>query len=149
MTDIQFDLGETRVNLRVAALIVHAEKILICRVQTEDWYFLPGGRIKTNESSLEAIQREIEEEIGTKFDIVRPIVIAENFFGLANMPFHEICIFYLVEWLDDSQNIKMSAGEELCWIPRQDVVGIDLRPALIKSFIIKIPDQVQLVISRE
>ncbi|WNV04128.1 NUDIX domain-containing protein [Candidatus Methylospira mobilis] len=71
----------------------------------ENWWFLPGGRIKTNESSLMAIKRELCEEIGDSFHVLRPAVCSENFFEHDGQYFHEVCIYYEVQWLED-ENIK-------------------------------------------
>ena len=149
MTDIQVDLAGTRVNLRVSALVKCQDQILVCRITTEDWFFLPGGRIKTNESSLEAIQRELSEEIGAGFRILRPVICAENFFILHTVSFHEICIFYEAEWLEDRQVIRPNENEQYTWVAQKDIEQIDLRPAFIKQTILQIPDELQLVIFRD
>lgn len=92
MTDITMDLGGCRVNLRVAAIVTKGQEVLVCRLRSEDWWFLPGGRIKTNESSIDALTRELREEIGDAFRIRRAIVVAESFFDLHGVSFHELCV---------------------------------------------------------
>ena len=48
-----------------------------------------------------ALERELSEEIGDCFRVVRPAVVAENFFDLDGISFHERCTFYDVDFIDD------------------------------------------------
>ncbi len=67
MSDITIDVNGYCINLRVAGIVRLDDQILVCRMIDRDWWFLPGGRIKANESSLQALQRELCEEIGNQF----------------------------------------------------------------------------------
>jgi len=152
MTDIVVDLNGYRVNLRVGAVVSRDDEILICRMQDQDWWFLPGGRIKTNESSLSAIKREISEEIGNDFRVIRPIVCAENFFNLDDLAFHEVCFFYEVEWIGSQilQQQESGNGSEVFeWMSRQDVFNVDLYPSFIKEHIARPRSNLELVIHRD
>jgi len=149
MTDITFDLNNIKINLRVGAVVRRGDEVLVCRMRTEAWWFLPGGRIKTGESSFEAINRELREEIGDCFQIQRPIVCAENFFTLGGVVYHELCLFYEASF-DDGASIRqyMDTNEVLEWIRRRDVTRFDLRPEFIKQHIIEPPSAFALVIHR-
>ncbi len=150
MADISINLDGYRVNLRVSAIVTRREDVLVCRVSTENWWFLPGGRIKTNESSFEALHRELREEIGESFRISGPIICAENFFKLHGVAFHELCTFYQVEWLGSNEVVQQEGiNEVLAWIPRTEVTTIDLKPGFIKQHILNPPSTLQLVINRE
>ena len=91
MTDITVNVNGYCVSLRVGAIVTHGDEVLLCRMSDQDWWFLPGGRIKTNESSLMALTRELCEELGHRFRVVRPVVCSENFSALAGLSFHEVC----------------------------------------------------------
>ncbi len=150
MTDISMDLGGYRINLRVGAIVSRGDNVLICRARTENWWYLPGGRVKVHENSREAITRELREEIGDQFRILRPIVCAENFFGLDGVSFHEVCTFYEAEWLGGDEIIGLEGADEVfAWIPRTGVTAIDLKPHLIKRYITNPPQTLELVINRE
>jgi ADP-ribose pyrophosphatase YjhB (NUDIX family) len=152
MTDISFDLDDQRINLRVAAVVSRSDDVLLCRVQDEDWWFLPGGRIKTNETSLEALDRELTEEIGNDFRVIRPLVCSENFFDLDGRAFHEICTFYEVEWTGgpvQHQQEVQGVVEVRRWMSRHELVDVDLRPSFIKEHISKPRPSLALVINRE
>ncbi|QDT99389.1 NUDIX hydrolase [Gimesia aquarii] len=150
MSDISVDLNGYRINLRVAAIVTRGADVLLCRFRGQDWWFLPGGRIKTNEDSHSALRRELTEEIGVGFEVIRPAVIVENFFDLDGTHFHEICTIYEVEWISDEIHSKEKSSSEIFeWIPRNGVSDINLKPDLIKKYIIKPNAHFELVIHRE
>ncbi len=150
MTDIAIELGGFVVNLRVAAILSCEDRVLVFEERTGNWYYLPGGRIKAGETSKEALERELREELGDGFEIRRPIVCAENFFGLAGHRFHEFCTFYEVDWLGElPTSQREGTGEAMLWVPRTEVMSVDVRPALIKEFIHHPRSHLELVLNRE
>ncbi|MBA3364647.1 MAG: NUDIX domain-containing protein [Actinobacteria bacterium] len=62
-------MGEPRV--RVAAILRWNERILLCRHEKpgKEYWLLPGGGVKLGESLADALQRELEEEIGLDAEI--------------------------------------------------------------------------------
>lgn len=150
MSDITIDVNGYCINLRVAGILHLDDKILVCRMIDKDWWFLPGGRIKANESSLQALQRELCEEIGKSFRIVRPAVCSENFFQLDGRSFHEVCTYYDVQWTGtkDMEQPK-DANEVFDWAAREDIPKLDLKPAFLKKYILNPSPNLELVIYRE
>lgn len=150
MSDISVDVNGYRVNLRVAAIVTDGKNVLICRMKSENYWFLPGGRIKTNESSAEAIHRELCEEVGDQFHIQRPLVCAENFFDLQGVSFHEFCTFYAVEWLGSSLKPQTAESNDVFkWVPKMNVTAVNLKPAFIKQYIIHPIANLDLIIHRD
>ena len=150
MTDITVDLKGYRVNLRVAAIVTFAESILLCRPRGHDWWFLPGGRIKVNEDSLAALKRELTEEIGPAFEIIRPRLIVENFFDLDGTPFHELCTIYEVAWQGGELNGNPAEYEEIfAWFPREQLAELVLKPDFMKEQILQPQPGLQLILNRD
>lgn len=150
MTDISVDLNGYRINLRVGAIVTRGVHVLCCRLPDQDWWFLPGGRIKTGESSAEALQRELSEEIGMGFQVIRPIVSAENFFEFAGRNFHEICTFYEVEWTaGEIQNQEKHSDELFEWIPQNEIGDVVLKPEFMKEYIVNPRSGFELVLHRD
>ena len=54
-------------NLRVAAVIIHDQKVLLCTVAGLGYWFLPGGRVRFAEPAQRALSRELAEELGHQF----------------------------------------------------------------------------------
>ena len=61
--DIILD-NDKRFIARCAAVIYNKDKTKVLMFNFKDYYMLPGGRIEFNETSLDAIKREIKEETG-------------------------------------------------------------------------------------
>ena len=50
------------------------------RDQKQPYAYLPGGRIKLNETAQQALIRELQEEIGIQAQIERPLWVTQAFF---------------------------------------------------------------------
>ena len=61
--DISVIVGEHLLNYRVSAIIKKENKVLVHHSIGSEHFTLPGGRVKEGESSIEALQREIKEEM--------------------------------------------------------------------------------------
>ena len=107
------------VEVAVAILVNQDEQVLISRRgshqhQGDKWEF-PGGKVEVNESSLEALHREIDEELGVQIksaefllDVIHQYADKKVLLG-----------FYLVkQWDGDPSGIE---GQPICWISKQDL----------------------------
>jgi ADP-ribose pyrophosphatase YjhB (NUDIX family) len=147
MSDVCVLIGDTKLNLRVGALIVHDSCILICRLPEAAWGFVPGGRVKANETSVAAIHRELNEEIGPSFRVRNARVVSENFFVHEGVRFHELCTYYVVEWFGSGGFTKMEgAAEEFEWLRSEDLEGFDLKPTFLKRIFRELDSPLELVI---
>jgi len=75
-------MSELLPNIRnaVRAVILRDEHILLQKKWSEnrgDWYTLPGGGQEVHESLVDALQRECEEEIGTRVEIAELLHVAD------------------------------------------------------------------------
>ena len=77
--DMCVPCGEGLVNIRVGALIVKDEKILMVE-SSRGYFYSVGGRIKMGETAREAVVREVLEETGVLMPIKRLIAVHENYF---------------------------------------------------------------------
>jgi 8-oxo-dGTP diphosphatase len=72
--------GEPR--LRVSAMLLWKDRILLCRHEKlgGDAWLLPGGGVHAGESLLEALRRELAEEVGLVDDLSfeGPVAIVES-----------------------------------------------------------------------
>lgn len=100
------------------------------------FYFVPGGRIKTGESSLAAAAREIYEETGliieaSKFELLS---VYENFYidkrDSGDEKVHEICFIYrapIVPTIDPKYGLYEFAVSE--------INELDIKPEFIKRYL--------------
>lgn len=146
--DISFNTTEGRFNYRVAGLIVKDNKLLIMQDKGQPYFYVPGGRIKMNEKSEDAVKREIQEELGVEVKVNRMLWINENFFKeeTSEEQFHEVCFFYLVE-LKENEDLK---GNEFVvdeegkihtyyWKTLDEIKYINLYPQFLREKIVDLP----------
>jgi ADP-ribose pyrophosphatase YjhB (NUDIX family) len=73
-------MGQPRV--RVSALLLWHDRILLCRQEKpgKEYWLLPGGGVEGGESLLEALVRELGEEVGLPDELVfeGPIAVADS-----------------------------------------------------------------------
>lgn len=135
-------------NHRVAAVIVHNNKLLAQKNVKTNEYYLPGGRINYGESSEEAIIREMQEELGVDITDYRTLWINECFFVDSGTRFHEVGIYYLVN-LKNTEFKHYELVFELTeenrvntyeWLDIESIDSKDLYPLFVKTEI-KNPDK--------
>lgn len=78
-TDINFDVHGIIVSVRSCVIINNGDKILLHKKIYDDFYALVGGRVKANESTIEAVKREFHEELNINVDVVKQLYCIENF----------------------------------------------------------------------
>jgi ADP-ribose pyrophosphatase YjhB (NUDIX family) len=95
-------------SYRVAGVAIYDNKVLVHRNVIDDFWSLPGGRCEFLEISKDTLSREMKEEIGVEIKIIRPLYFVENFFNFKGKDYHEISIFYLMEFPPDSKIILLN-----------------------------------------
>ena len=87
-----------RFNIRVCAVMIHQEALLIMRDEAMPYAYLPGGRIQFQETAEAALQRELKEELKIEAEILRPLWLCQSFFmeSSSQEKFHELCLYFLV-----------------------------------------------------
>ena len=154
MADISFRLDGYRINLRVGGVLIANDRVLLNRLERDDYWFLPGGRVVTGESSDAAIQREIREELGIACRVVRPVFLLENFFAIAGEPFHEIGIYYLLDadgapLPQDGDRVATDDGLHFGWHVLTKLPEIDLRPAVLRTRLEPLPPSLTHIVTRD
>lgn len=150
--DIGFKTSSGNFSLRSAALVIHDNRLLVAQNDKFDCFYIVGGGIHEDESSVEAVVRELYEETGYRFEIERLIFIQERFFKVENNRHHEVVFFYLMKDAD----IKLQNGmntdqlnEKLYWIPMEKLKNINLVPAFLKTVVKNIPNEITHIVSYE
>ena len=139
--DLTIDIGDYRLNVRAAALIIHNNKVLTHRNINKDHYCIPGGRIEIGESSEETVKREIQEELGKKIKIEKYITTIENFFEYEGKKYHEIYFLYKAEFKNEEDkkiDYKMQNKEgkdylQYHWLDLDKIDEYNILPNCIKQ----------------
>lgn len=144
MQDISLVVGQHHFNYRVAAVIRHEEKLLVCRAERDEFYYLPGGRVKDGETSAEAVRRELREECSSEAVTEGPLFLVENFFSLHGRRVHELCVYYAATLLEPRAAYPTVAGEDdLLWISEPAVRNLNLKPDFLRERLPNLPKTVE------
>ena len=132
-SDCTVKIDDGILNIRVGAIIMKDNKILMVGNDKDKFLYSVGGRIKFGETAEEAVIREVFEETGHKLEIDRLGFVHENFFHAKfdknteeKKLFHEISLFFYMKTPKDFEPVcKSFSGlgnkEKLMWIsPKTD-----------------------------
>lgn len=88
----------------------------------------PGGGIDYREYAIDAVRREMREELNTELDDVRFLGVIENIFGLKELPAHEIVFLFSARATNEAiyaldRNVAVEANEivPLRWVALEEI----------------------------
>lgn len=136
--DLTIDVGDYKLNVRAAGVMIHNGKILAHKNVNSDHYALVGGRVEVGENSTDTIKREIKEELGKDIEIKRYISTIENFFEMKGSKYHEIIFIYEIEFINEEDKkieytMKNVEGKDYLHYEWLDVEKIEEYPLLPKA----------------
>lgn len=105
--DIEIVSSNIKFKYRVSGLLVVDNKLLVCKINNNNFYCLPGGHVELFENSRDAIIREFKEETLIDVKVERLLYLTENFFKSGKYECHEIGMYYLLS----ANNIKVEDFE--------------------------------------
>ncbi len=99
-------MKEKSIRFRAAALFLFKGKVLVHKILNrssgELWFIPPGGGVEYGESSIDALKREIQEELGWETKEHRFINSFESFHLINGIEEHEISFMYFATPVDES-----------------------------------------------
>ena len=110
----------------VAAIICDGDRIFATQRGYGDWkdfWEFPGGKIEPGETPIEALQREIMEELDTKIDIGKRITTIEYDYP----EFHLFMECFLATVTEGSLVLK--EHEAARWLKKNELNGVNWLPA--------------------
>ena len=148
---------------RVACVVTNGDKILLHRGEMDSFYALPGGSVEFGETSIEALHREMKEELGASVQPGQLLWVVENFFEYMEKQCHEIGLYYQMKFCGDSLKFNQSNEFEgleahfikdksfklyFKWFEADEIKNADIRPSFLKEALLNLPEQTQVVINR-
>ena len=153
--DIKFFKEDLKFKLRVSGIVIDANKVLLEEYK-DDTYCLPGGYVGFNETTEDAIKREMFEETKLKFEIIGFGGVIENFFtNKKKERTHEIDFYYYLNGSNiyenlDAQIIEKGSYSDIYhtfkWININELNDYKLLPNEIKHVIMNGKHNVHLII---
>ena len=96
----------TRIGAKALCLFRHGDKVLLAKgydPNKNEYFFRPiGGGIEFGETSVQAIEREVLEEIQQQIAQPKLICVLENLFSFDGQQGHEIVFVYDAEFVDSA-----------------------------------------------
>ncbi len=146
-TDLTFRTRCGTFNYRVGAVIIHDGRLLLMKNEEEPYYYTVGGRVRFNETTEEAVIREVEEEIGVKLEIDRFLFFQEQFFDgkVTGTHIHELGVYYLMKDSPDLDRLTCNSvtargvAEELLWIPVEEAGNYYIVPESVAAKLGNLP----------
>ena len=145
MTDIGINCDDGKFKFRVCALIEQNGKFLVQRIMQNQFYCLPGGHVELGEDTMQAIKREVKEEINKEVKSAKLFAIMENFFKTSEgKVYHELGYYFVVEVekfenQDDYEVVENDKGMlktlRYKWVTPSEFDKIDFRPSILKDLI--------------
>jgi len=114
----------TRRVLVVAALIERGGEVLVARRKEQGeraglWEF-PGGKVEAGEGERAALARELREELGVRAQVGELYARLEHIY-----PDLQVELALYRARLHDNQDPRPLTAQELRWVPRRELPGLD------------------------
>ncbi|ANF97834.1 NUDIX hydrolase [Paenibacillus bovis] len=144
---ITFKKGNNKFNFRVAGIAIQDNRVLLHTTVKDDFWNLPGGRVEFNESTEQAILREIKEELDVEVGSPKLLFINEDFFEYDSMQFHEIGFYYLVSfpegheittYEDEFSGIEDEGRLIFKWFPVDELQDLEVYPEVLRSELLQL-----------
>ncbi len=159
--DLFFKTENFVFSYRLAGVLIRNGKVLLHRTLKDPGYAFPGGHATFPESNEETLIREFKEEISADIVVKDLKWVGEIFFPWQGKPCQQICLFYQIDLLDETQvpqDGSFLAREsfdgktfdlEFSWVSMEEIDTILLYPPLAKQLLFNLDDGVQHFVYRE
>lgn len=117
--------AQTRIVAR--AVIQKGHDVLLCRAKGKGHFFFPGGAIEFRESAVDALRREMQEELGATLRSASFIGALENQFVDRGTPAHEVYFMFSVE-IEDTPITSKEDHIDFIWMPVADLERENVLP---------------------
>lgn len=139
---ISFDTGARRFNLRAAAIVLDGGRVLLHRMDGDDFWTFPGGRVEGGELAATTVVREMAEELAEPVTCSELVWVVENFFVYRGVSHHELGLYFRAALEPGSRllttpgpYIGADAGVRLtfAWFERSELRGLAIRPSFVAT----------------
>ena len=139
---ISFRSGHHRFHLRAGAVVLNQAHVLLHRLEGDEFWALPGGRINMGEQAQQAIVREFLEELSLSVECGPLLCVGENFFEYQGEPHHELGLYFAVALPDTAlrndkseTHVGAEGGKrlEFRWFALSALRELDFRPSALRE----------------
>ena len=138
---------------RVGGIAVHNERLLVEHDSEHRFCFVPGGRVEYGENAMQALAREVREELGEEATIGRLALVTDNLFELDERQYQEMALYFLIEFAPGATVLERDgtfegseSGTIFQWIPLDAVDQANLFPTFLQSRVKAIPPTIEYIV---
>ncbi|MGB4609932.1 MAG: NUDIX domain-containing protein [Saccharofermentanales bacterium] len=155
--DMCVHCGEGVINIRVGAIIIKDNKVLMVKNDRDNYYYSVGGRIQFGETAEQAVKREVKEELGFEMEVDRLGFICEAYFygtigDKAERLIYEPAFYFYMKTPDDfsiqnSTFLEDGTPEYLEWI----LLNTDkiIYPEFFKTELMSVSEEIKHIVADE
>lgn len=114
----------------VACIIDGDDRVVLTRRCIEPWcglWVMPGGKIDHGEPLLEALHREVREEVGLEVHVEGLVDVYEHV-GVGPGNDHYVILYYLVRPAGHELRPNGAEVTEACWVPAAELTRYPMTP---------------------
>ena len=157
--DLTYIFDESIVHMRARGVILHERRLLVLRDIYRYWYQV-GGRISYGETAIQAMERELQEELHLEgYSIRRPLFCNEHTVFRRGRRNQEFVIYYEIdisntdlldrgmrfETIDDDHDIH----HEWAWLTFDEIEEYGFYPEPILPLLFNPPKKFQIISTHE
>jgi len=153
---VMFSNGEITFMYRVGGIAVHDGRLLVEHNVKHDFCFVPGGRVEYGENAVQALSRELDEELGGDIRIGRLVIVADNLFELDGIRYQEAGLYFLMEFPPGHPVLEREGRFEAAepnlvyeWLPLDRLEEEKLFPRFLRELVLDIPQTPKYVIQSD
>lgn len=117
---------------KVGAAILEEDRLLVVRKRGMTSFILPGGKPEGEETELQTLSREVDEELGCAMDCVS---LAGTFTDAAAGTANAVVVVKLYRATLVGSPAPRSEIEEMAWVPLRGTAGVALAPSIVNGII--------------
>lgn len=129
-------MSKNNFEIIVRGLVMNRGRILVCKSEGRDYYFLPGGHVEFGENMRKALVREFKEELGIRPTSTKFIGTVENIFFQKGRLNHEINFVFYSEIEEEDVNAK-EKHLTFKWFLPHDLIEERFVPPALRDAILK------------
>lgn len=126
---------------RASGIIIENGCLLLAKNNNLPYLYSVGGGVHIDETSEEAVKREVLEETGISYEVERLAYISERFYKDQ----HRLTFYFLMKPKGNQELNVQNENEQMVWIPLNELNKYDVSPSWFKTELLNISENVKYI----